>query len=72
MLAFISFGYLCGGVATSFLASGSWRDITSFYRSAASDSVNPNESEVYIDMANNIPLAAIFATCITVSVSLLV
>ena len=72
MLGFISFGYLCGGGATSSLASDSWRDLPSFYQSAASKAVGPNESEVYKEIANNIPLSAVYATCIIVSVSLLV
>ena len=69
MLGLISFGYFCGGIATTLLASGSWRGLPSFYRNAASISSDSNVSEIYMELAKHISMSIILATCVVVSVS---
>ena len=66
-----SFGYLCGGVATALLASGSWKSLPSFYGGAASRSIDSSISEVYMKIASDLPVSMVYDTIALVSVSLI-
>jgi hypothetical protein len=70
MLGLMSFGFLCGGVATTLLANGSWKDLPTFYQTASAMSSDSNVSEVYMEIAKKVTLSTVFATCVVVSVSL--
>ena len=69
LLGIFSFGYLCGGVATAQLASGSWKGLPLFYKDAATRSTDPDKANVYMEIANNLPVSMVYDTSALVSVS---
>ena len=72
VLGVISFGYLCGGVATTQLANGDWNELPIFYKTPGSDPNiidDYNVKEVYTKLATTISNSIVFDICIVTSVS---